>query len=310
MTQVVTVHTDFTDLNQMAQGLVGRVNDTHVILPGPDPVDVGEWVEFAVTLYDGTPGFAGVGRCVTVVDNGEERLSHQRFDVVIDSLQFDSRGQQVFEHILTLNGAGGGGYDDPPAEEGVEEANFDDVSEVYTQSKIELPTEALEEAAIAARVQDDDEEDENTVIGDSMQFAGAAFDDPEQDDHQRETPRPPAPASYGGAPTPPVAQAKPSFSEPPTGSVSVIPSAPPPPPPAPSIPAPSVAPLAVGGASTPPRPAQQTNGGAMFAYANGLPFPAVPPRPELDPSRRVSPAPRPRTADAATHEEHEQRTVG
>ena len=35
MTQVVTVHTDFTDLNQMAQGLVGRVNETHVILPVP-----------------------------------------------------------------------------------------------------------------------------------------------------------------------------------------------------------------------------------------------------------------------------------
>jgi hypothetical protein len=293
MTQVVTVHTDFTDLNQMAQGLVGRVNDTHVILPGPDPVDVGEWVEFAVTLYDGSPGFAGVGRCVTVVDNGEERLSHQRFDVVIDSLQFDSRGQQVFEHILTLNGAGGG-YEADAAEEGasIEEANFDDVSEVYTQSKIELPTEAIEEAAIAARGgDDDDDDDENTVIGDSMQFAGAAFDDPEQDDHQRETPRPPA------ATTPPV-HAK-GFSEPPPGSVSVIPSAAPPPPPAASIPAPSMA----------PRAAQQTNGGAMFAYANGLPFPAVPPRPELDPARRVSPAPRPRTAEAATHEEQEQHSV-
>jgi hypothetical protein len=85
MTQVVTVHTDFTDLNQMAQGLVGRVDPVKVILPGPDPVDAGEWVEFAITLQDGTPGFAGVGRCVTAVDNGEERSYHQRFDVVIDS---------------------------------------------------------------------------------------------------------------------------------------------------------------------------------------------------------------------------------
>jgi len=74
MTQVVTVHTDFTDLNQMTQGLVGRVNDSHVILPAKDPVEVGEWVQFAVTLYDGSPAFAGVGRCVTFVDNGEDRL--------------------------------------------------------------------------------------------------------------------------------------------------------------------------------------------------------------------------------------------
>jgi hypothetical protein len=104
MTQVVTVRTDFADLNQMAQGLVGRVNETHVILPAGNPVDVGEWAQFAVTLQDGTPGFAGVGRCVTFVDNGDERQQHQRFDVVFDSLQFDSRGQQIYTHILALSG--------------------------------------------------------------------------------------------------------------------------------------------------------------------------------------------------------------
>ncbi|MFM2418826.1 MAG: hypothetical protein RL385_3549 [Pseudomonadota bacterium] len=104
MTQVVTVRTDFADLNQMAQGLVGRVNETHVILPAGNPVDVGEWAQFAVTLQDGTPGFAGVGRCVTYVDNGDERQQHQRFDVVFDSLQFDSRGQQIYTHILALSG--------------------------------------------------------------------------------------------------------------------------------------------------------------------------------------------------------------
>jgi hypothetical protein len=303
MTQVVTVHTDFTDLNQMAQGLVGRVNDTHVILPGPDPVDVGEWVEFAVTLYDGTPGFAGVGRCVTVVDNGEERLSHQRFDVVIDSLQFDSRGQQVFEHILTLNGAGG--YEAEPQDagfssDGAEEASFEDVSEVYTESKIELPTEALEASpedveADAEDEAEDDSENENTVIGDSMQFAGAAFSDPEQDDHERVTPVPAKPVT---------------FSEPPTGgrAMPAVPSAPPPAP-APSMPAPSVPARAMPAV---PSSAPQTNGSAMFVYTNGLPFPAVPPRPDLDPARRVSPAPRPRASgevEMAAHDDRQHRTA-
>jgi hypothetical protein len=266
MTQVVTVHTDFTDLNQMAQGLVGRVNDTHVILPGPDPVDVGDWVQFAVTLYDGTPGFAGVGRCVTVVDNGEERLSHQRFDVVIDSLQFDSRGQQVFEHILTLNG--GGEY---PEDEGepaaqaptyaeVPEAPFEDVSDDFTSSKLELPSDAL-----------DDAEEEATMIGDSMAFAAAH--------HAKETAEtrpPPAPLPVSLADDdddddfdmPAIAAPRVStFSEPPTGSRMV-----------------------------PPEPAatKQSNGAASFLYPEGLPFPAKPPRPQLDPSQRVSPAPRPR----------------
>lgn len=268
MTQVVTVHTDFTDLNQMAQGLVGRVNDTHVILPGPDPVDVGEWVEFAVTLYDGTPGFAGVGRCVTVVDNGEERLAHQRFDVVIDSLQFDSRGQQVFEHILTLNGAAGyeaagaAAEEVAPSSEHIEDANFEDVSEVYTNSKIELPTEALEEAVIAARVSE-----EHAPLGpspDEMATATYAVEAPADepiyadDDVQAvsEPPSEPAPAATNGAAAP----------------TSAIPI--------------SVAPEA-------PAAARHQTNGIMFVYPGGLTFPSQPPRPDLEAEKRVSPAPRP-----------------
>ena len=102
MTQVVTVHTDFTDLNQMAQGLLGRVDATRVILPHPTPVETEQWVQFAVNLQDGTPGLAGVGRCVTSVDNGEAHPAQYRYDVVIDSLQFDERGQDIYQHILLL----------------------------------------------------------------------------------------------------------------------------------------------------------------------------------------------------------------
>jgi len=40
MTQVVTVHTDFTDLNQMAQGLVGRVNDRTTVRLGQKMLNV------------------------------------------------------------------------------------------------------------------------------------------------------------------------------------------------------------------------------------------------------------------------------
>jgi hypothetical protein len=33
--------------------------------------------------------------------------------------------------------------------------------------------------------------------------------------------------------------------------------------------------------------------GSLFAYPNGIPFPAAPPRPDLDAALRVTPAPRP-----------------
>ncbi len=258
MTQVVTVHTDFTDLNQMAQGLVGRVNETHVILPGPDVVDVGDWVQFAVTLYDGTPGFAGVGRCVTVVDNGEDRLSHQRFDVVIDSLQFDSRGQQIFEHILMLNGPGeaeatdDAGYAEPDGT-----GSFVDVSEDFRS-----------QPALAAY--GGQGEEEATVIGDRADVEAALSRSAMMDDDDEVavvTMPPPA-----NAPNPESLRRE----------APVI------------VAAPAAAPVN-GHASYVAAPPQSVNG-MSFRYSGGLPFPNVPPRPQLDPARRVSKAPRPSKA--------------
>lgn len=265
MTQVVTVHTDFTDLNQMAQGLVGRVDPVKVILPGPDPVDAGEWVQFAITLQDGTPGFAGVGRCVTAVDNGEERSSHQRFDVVIDSLQFDPRGQQVFEHILTLSGYAGDEPSEHIAAESVEEAAFEDVASEFTGSHIDVPVEALQEVdeheepeEEEAEEEAEDDASESTMMMESpladaqaLSFDEEVYEEPPTATHDDDE-------VFGNPSTGPRA----GFSE---------------------------------AAKTAPPP---TNGaqknGAMFSYTGGLPFPAAPPRPTIDPSLRVSRAPRPK----------------
>ena len=228
MTQVVTVHTDFTDLNQMTQGLVGRVNDSHVILPAKDPVEVGEWVQFAVTLYDGSPAFAGVGRCVTFVDNGEDRLPHQRFDVVFDSLRFDSRAEQIYQHILSLSG-----IDMPAVEAANDTGSFVDVGEVSMASSI--PAAAFEEEGDATVVAGAEELQEAL-----SRSAAHHVDEDELQAIQRER-------RVAAAPVPT-------------------------------------------GYSNGARP--QPNG-ASFSYPGGLPFPAVPPRPELDPSLRVTPAPRP-----------------
>jgi hypothetical protein len=294
----------------MAQGLVGRVNETHVILPGPDQVDVGEWIQFAVTLYDGTPGFAGVGRCVTVVDNGEERLSHQRFDVVIDSLQFDPRGQQIFEHILMLNGADpaaaadgyaeqgeyadAGNYADAAADAIPEDTGaFVDVSSELMQQQSE-PALAYAEPAVAdAGYAEDDygaaseEQADATMVGSRAELeavmASAAAEEPSfaADDDDDEAGVPTAPPPAGSA----VAQAVTPTAPPPPGSVQ------------PQAMYRTDKPPAVNGHSHPPaapvRVPRSANG-MSFKYHGGLPFPAVPPRPELDATRRVRPAPRPR----------------
>lgn len=234
MTQVVTVHTDFTDLNQMTQGLVGRVNDSHVILPAKDPVEVGEWVQFAITLYDGSPVFAGVGRCVTFVDNGEERLPHQRFDVVFDSLRFDSRAEQIYQHILSLSG-----IEVPAGEAANDTGSFVDVADVSMASSVPAPpVEDEGESTVVAGAEMREALSRSAVHSVDGEDFGSI--DRDQDDEQLVTnPPPAAPGGYSN------------------------------------------------GAARP-----QPNG-ASFSYPGGLPFPSAPPRPELDPSLRVTPAPRP-----------------
>jgi hypothetical protein len=295
MTQVVTVHTDFTDLNQMAQGLVGRVNETHVILPGPDPVSVGDWVQFAVTLYDGTPGFAGVGRCVTVVDNGDERLSHQRYDVVIDSLQFDSRGQQIFEHILMLHAGGGDeatpgqaseytddqGYADPGAY--AEPSGYGEDASAYAEPAVQEQAYAVEDVSAFEDVSAD-------FSGSHAHPAPQAEEDAYEDAEDRDATMMADRAELDAA------LARSAYED---EHEDALPTAPPPPEPTPApmrrrdLPLEAVE--SANGAHPSVAPAPITNGanGISFKYANGLPLPAVPPRPRLDPARRVTPAPRP-----------------
>jgi hypothetical protein len=238
MTQVVTVHTDFTDLNQMTQGLVGRVNDSHVILPAKDPVEVGEWVQFAVTLYDGSPAFAGVGRCVTFVDNGEDRLPHQRFDVVFDSLRFDSRAEQIYQHILSLSGI-------EASEVANDTGSFVDVGDVSMASSVPAPPVG-------------DEDGESTVIGGAEMREALSRSAVHSVDGE----------DFGGIERDSIAEEEEQLAtNPPPGYSN-------------------------GYSNGAGRAPQQLNG-ASFSYPGGLPFPSTPPRPELDPSLRVTPAPRP-----------------
>jgi hypothetical protein len=277
MTQLVTVQTDFRDLEQMAEGLVGRVHATHVILPAGDSVDEGEWAQFAIALYDGSSGLAGIGRCVTVVDNGAEREAHQRFDVVFDSLQFDDHEQRVFEHILALHGTGGQQIEEISDAESlrpqaIEETgnNYVDVSTEFTGSqRVEL------DADLDADVDSGELPEEQTQIAHEHEFealvdaapvpapGGSANDAaPHMEPVHHH-----AAVSYGHAQSAAVAHAV-AHAQP----VMIEDMEEP-----------------LSGERIAPR---QVNGSA-FAYANGIPFPAKPPRPELDPSMRVTPAPRP-----------------
>ena len=271
MTQLVTVQTDFRDLEQMAQGLVGRVHETHLILPTGESVDEGEWAQFEITLFDGQSGLAGVGRCVTLVDNGDERLPHQRFDLVLDSLQFDTHEQSVFEHILALHGVGGAPIEDvsgmeaeslPPAND--DSFVDDDGAELSGEDAVSVAPDASEPT-----------EDEHTMIASADELS--SLSEPpsvhippggEANDVVPHTPPARAPASggsYGVATRGNAAHAVhpllDELEEPLSGERIA--------------------------------PTRQPLAGGVFAYTNGIVFPKKPPRPDLDATLRVTPAPRP-----------------
>jgi hypothetical protein len=284
MTQLVTVQTDFTDLEQMAEGLAGRVHATHVILPAGDNVPEGEWASFEIALSDGSAGLTGLGRCVTVVDNGSEREPHQRYDVVLDSLQFETHQQHVFEHVLALHGGGGQQLEEiaaedaeslPPSHAAEDTGGFDVSTDFTGSSAVSVPPDEVDDDLTSIG----DLPDERTMVAspDELESVVESIPSPggeENDVVPQAAPHsPPALRSNGGgggyAHASAVAHAmhpamlEEAFEEPLSGE--------------------RIATVAQS------RPVN----GHSFAYTNGIPFPEKPPRPDLPPSLRVTPAPRP-----------------
>ena len=277
MTQLVSVQTDFLDLEQMAQGLVGRVQANYVILPTGEAVDEGEWAQFEITLHDGSAGLAGVGRCVTLVDNGDERAAHQRFDVVLDSLQFDEHEQQVFHHILALHGIEVDQVEDadpvdaeslPPTADDAHDADYVDVSEFTGPHSVQSVQHGIappEDPTLTAS-------DDDIVAALSNPAVMRPAPGGEANDVV-----PQQPARSGGGSG--------SSGGGGTGATYARGGA-----------AHALNPLTEEAREEPlsgERIAPTRSAGGAFAYANGIPFPSKPPRPELDASLRVTPAPRP-----------------
>ncbi len=292
MTQLVTVQTDFRDLEQMAQGLAGRVHATHVILPAGESVDEGAWAQFEIALQDGSAGLAGLGRCVTVVDNGDERLPHQRFDVVFDSLQFETHEQRIFEHILALHGVGGreleqladGDAESLPPTVAETTGSYVDVSTDFTGSQADAAAAEAEAEVEAAEAEAEESED-----NDQTMVASAEELETMVTDYQSAPPAPGGEANDVTPPVPAAAYTNGAYGRGATAhavqhAVQVQSS--------PSAHEEAFEEPLSGERIAPVRPVN----GTVFAYTSGIPFPAKPPRPELEPSLRVTPAPRPTRA--------------
>lgn len=104
MSDVVTVQTAFSDIADLAQGYIGRVNARQIVVAVAEAAEPGQVVRFQVLLVDGTLAFWGDGHCAQVNDLGDAAEPHGRYELLLHSLEFpDERSLPVFEYMVSLS---------------------------------------------------------------------------------------------------------------------------------------------------------------------------------------------------------------
>jgi hypothetical protein len=102
---ILSVATSFTDVASLAQGYMNRADGERLLLPLGSACKPGTGVRFVVYLEDGTPAFAGAGLCSQVSDQGGTVPAEQRYETLLDTLQFDERSRPVYEYIVAVRNA-------------------------------------------------------------------------------------------------------------------------------------------------------------------------------------------------------------
>jgi len=257
--EIFEIATQFSEVAELGQGYVDRADGERILLTLPRAVAEGEGVRFIVHLVDGTPAFAGAGRCVQVSDQGPDVNPTERYETLLDALAFDERSRPVYEYIVAVremayaveaNTANG------PADEAVyeTEASISAWPEASSTEQMSQPPAGL----LPAPGVDASSGQESSA---EPQASGPATDP---------SPEPDAAASFA-----------------PDLLASVLPQ----PLPTGILTRPAIAAHWQPMAPRPPRPSSRPS---RFRYPAGtLPAPAFPPRPQLDESQWVQPAARP-----------------
>jgi hypothetical protein len=263
--EIFSIAAPFADIAELAQGYVDRADGERLLLPLPKAMAQGAPIRFVVYLSDGTPAFAGAGLCNESSDQGRAVAPEQRFETLLDSLRFDARSRPVYDYIVAVRAAVyaesdagariGSAGSDAESSDGANEVDVD------ATAVLDLFAQHRHEASSPAGA---------GSVGDGTMPHRTRTPSPEQDGELAFRSTPEHSAHIAGT-------RDPSFIPPPipTGLLTR---------PARTMhwqPAPPRRPT--------PRPAS-----GLFRYGlAGLPSPARPPRPELDPSLQVIPAPRP-----------------
>jgi hypothetical protein len=301
MSHTLTVPTSFEDISELTTGLTDRVDEGRLMLYGPEPVPDGQPIRFSVLLLDQTPALEGTGRAVTSIDGGEERAPEVRFDIVLEALELEGMGEVVFERILLARQSVASG--DTTGQIRVEDAEAAAVAEAVGYDEV-APSAAAVHAEPAGGHGGNGGWTGEPAYSASESYpddGGSAGEAEGADDwRSRAGERGGARAEAGGsAAAHREAEIIPLDDDVPPSDTPAGPRA--------DHPSDAYAASPPGILTRPSRratwvpeyssvPAPRPSSG-MFVYKGALPIPGVPPRPELDPSMWVKPAPRP---DGAT----------
>jgi hypothetical protein len=272
--EIFSVVTPFPDVAALAQGYMNRADGERLLLPLPEACSEGSGLRFVVYLSDGTPAFAGAGLCAQTSDQGGTVPPEQRFETLLDSLQFDERSRPVYDYIVAVRNAAYA----QPAEDAALAAEVE-TAEVASYEAGTEPEEPEEEATqFMGRPARESEPAPATMIAGTgeQEMAYEVI----EGEVSTSTPAPPvsipAPASIAPA----------SFAMP-----DRMPSFVPPPIPTGLLMRPA---RATHWQPAPPRRPTPRPSTGLFRYGpGGLPRPAQPPRPDIDPAQQIKPAPHP-----------------
>jgi hypothetical protein len=252
--EIFSIAAPFADVAELAQGYVDRADGERLLLPLPRSMPVGAPVRFVIYLSDGTPAFAGAGLCSESSDQGRAVAAEQRYETLLESLRFDERSRPVYDYIVAVRAAVYAEADDQAPVGGADvESPAEDEVDVDATAVLDLFAQHRREPT--------------TVDGASIYRTPAPSPGPEAERSPRATPV--DQATY--------AAREPSFVPPPIPTGLLTRPA-----------------RTMHWQPSPPRRPTPRPASGMFRYGlAGLPRPERPPRPELDPSLQVSPAPRP-----------------
>jgi hypothetical protein len=271
--EIFEVSTGFADVAELGQGYVDRADGERILLALPRATNEGEGVRFIILLADGTPAFAGAGRCAQVSDQGAQAEARERYETLLDSLAFDERSRPVYDYIVAVRQMAYADAESAGGAAGGEEAVYETDASISNWPPAAEPEQASRPPDSLAPTSEV-ETLEPLISEPPIQVAGPATD--------------PSPAPSISEPPPvnePVARQAAQHDY--AALASVLPE----PLPTGILTRPAIAAHWQPVAPRPPRPSSRPS---RFRYPAGtLPMPAAPPHPDLDRSQWVQPAPAP-----------------